>query len=59
MRHRSAWVLPVVAAMLATGLLLGCIPWQRIELSPDGRTLYLTSEKRPTPLLEVPAVEGK
>jgi len=42
MRHRSAWVLPVVAAMLATGLLLGCIPWQRIELSPDGRTLYLT-----------------
>ena len=25
----------------------------------DGKTLYLTSEKRPTPLLEVPVVEAK
>jgi len=32
---------------------------EAICYGPDGRTLYLTSEHTPTPLLEVPVIEAK
>jgi len=32
---------------------------EAICYGPDGRSLYLTSERRPTPLLEVPALDGE
>lgn len=32
---------------------------ESICYGPDGKTLYLTSEKLPTPLIEVPVIQGK